>query len=98
MRIEEVDFAPGSPKEVLRKAFEVNLIRDDVWREMLKVRSEISHDYDGKAMEEHCNSIVSIYMGEFYELQDVVHDVKMVEWLIKKLSRGAVCLFEVGRV
>ena len=39
------DFPTGSPREVLRKAFEVGLIEDDIWMEMLKVRNEISHDY-----------------------------------------------------
>lgn len=62
------DFATGSPREVLRKAFAVNLIYDDVWMEMLKVRNEISHDYDGKVMEEHCNKIVNVYIDKFYEL------------------------------
>ena len=40
-------FATGSPREVLRKAFELNLISGDIWMEMLKVRNEFTHDYDG---------------------------------------------------
>ena len=37
----------GSPKEVMKKSFQVKLIQDDVWLEMLKIRNELSHDYDG---------------------------------------------------
>ena len=69
------DFAVGSPREVLRKAFEVNLIHDDIWMEMLKVRNEISHDYDGKIMEEYCRKIVDVYIDKFYELEAVVKDI-----------------------
>ena len=63
------DFATGSPREVLRKAFEVNLIHEDIWMEMLKVRNDISHDYDGKVMEEYCNKIVNVYIDKFEELR-----------------------------
>ena len=44
-------FATESPREVLRKAFELNLISGDVWMEMLKVRNEFTHDYDGTIVE-----------------------------------------------
>ena len=71
------DFATGSPREVLRKAFEVNLIHDDIWMEMLKVRNEISHDYDGKIMEEHCSKIVDKYIDKFYELVSCVENMNM---------------------
>lgn len=66
------DFALGSPREVLRKAFEVNLIQDDVWMEMLKVRNEISHDYDGKVIEEYCGKIVDTYIDKFYDFTEVI--------------------------
>ena len=66
------DFATGSPREVLRKAFEVNLIHDDIWMEMLKVRNEISHDYDGKIMKEYCKKIVDVYIDVFYELEAAI--------------------------
>lgn len=69
------NFATGSPREVLRKAFEVNLIQGDIWMEMLKVRNEISHDYDGKIMEEHCNKIVNVYIDKFYELVSSVENM-----------------------
>ena len=68
------DFATGSPREVLRKAFEVNLIHDDIWMEMLKVRNEISHDYDGKIMEEYCKKIVDVYIDIFYKLEAIIRE------------------------
>ena len=71
------DFATGSPREVLRRAFEVKLIHDDIWMEMLKVRNEISHDYDGKVMEEHCNKIVDEYIDKFYELVVSIEGMQM---------------------
>ena len=41
-------FVTGSPREVLREAYKANLISDDDWMEMLKVRNELAHDYDCK--------------------------------------------------
>lgn len=64
------DFPIGSPREVLRKAFETGLIDDDIWMEMLKVRNEISHDYDGKILKEYCEKIVGIYIEIFEKFRD----------------------------
>ena len=58
------DFPTGSPREVLRKAFEVGLIEDDIWMEMLKVRNEILHDYDGTILKSYCEKIVGNYIDE----------------------------------
>lgn len=44
---EITDFVTGSPKEVLKKAFQAKLISDDTWLEMLRTRNELAHDYDG---------------------------------------------------
>ena len=33
------DFVAGSPREVLREAYQANLINDDTWMEMLKIRN-----------------------------------------------------------
>lgn len=41
------DFVAESPIEVLRKAYKADLISDDIWMEMLKIRNELAHDYDG---------------------------------------------------
>ena len=38
-----MSFIAGSPREVLREAFQADLISDDAWMEMLKVRNELTH-------------------------------------------------------
>lgn len=69
------DFPTGSPREVLRKAFEVGLIEDDIWMEMLKVRNEISHDYDGTILKSYCEKIVGIYIAEMRTLESRIRDL-----------------------
>ena len=70
--------APGGPpvivppREVLREAFKANLISDDAWMDMLKVRNELAHDYDCEIVKKHCNTIVEKYIDLFYEFEEVV--------------------------
>ena len=52
-----VDFPKGSPREVLRKAFDFQLISSEVWMEMLRNRNELTHDYDGEVIKEICHEI-----------------------------------------
>ena len=40
-------FVAGSPREVLRESFKAELIQGDEWMDMLKVRNQLAHDYDG---------------------------------------------------
>lgn len=56
------DFVAGSPREVLRAAFRAELISEDVWMEMLKVRNLLVHDYNGDIVEEYCQVIVHEYI------------------------------------
>ncbi len=65
-------FVAGSPREVLREAFKANLISDEDWIKMLKVRNELAHDYDCEIVKTHCNTIVNKYIDLFYEFEDVV--------------------------
>ena len=51
---EITDFVAGSPREVLRHSFKARLIQGDEWMEMLKVRNQLSHDYDGLVVKEYC--------------------------------------------
>ncbi|HJA66666.1 antitoxin [Lachnoclostridium sp. An169] len=69
-------FISGSPREVLRQAYKAELISDDVWMEMLKVRNQLSHDYDGDIVKEFCGRIVNIYIERFYEFKDTVEKLK----------------------
>lgn len=46
-------FVAGSPREVLRESYQANLISDDAWMEMLKIRNELAHDYDCEIVKTH---------------------------------------------
>ena len=65
-------FVSGSPREVLREAFKANLISDEAWMNMLKVRNELTHDYDCEIVKTHCNTIVEKYIDLFYDFEKVV--------------------------
>ena len=65
-------FVMGSPREVLRESFKANLISDDAWMDMLKVKNELAHDYDFEIVKTHCNTIVNKYIDLFYEFEAVV--------------------------
>jgi nucleotidyltransferase substrate binding protein (TIGR01987 family) len=66
------NFVSGSPKEVLRTAFGAGLIEDDAWMEMLGVRNELAHDYDGEIVTKHCRTIVSTYIDLMFEFENRV--------------------------
>jgi nucleotidyltransferase substrate binding protein (TIGR01987 family) len=63
------NFIAGSPREVLKAAFTANLIDDDEWMDMLKVRNELSHDYDGSIVLFHCQNIVTSYIDKMLDFQ-----------------------------
>lgn len=65
-------FVTGSPREVLRESFQANLISDDAWMQMLKVRNELTHDYDCEIVRKHCNTIVETYIDLFYDFENAV--------------------------
>lgn len=64
------DFVSGSPKEVLKKAFSAELISDDRWLMMLRVRNELAHDYDSEIIKGRCRDITGCYIDLFYEFSD----------------------------
>ena len=66
---EITDFVAGSPREVLRHSFKARLIQGDEWMEMLKVRNQLSHDYDGLVVKEYCQTIVDSYIGKLEEFK-----------------------------
>ncbi|HBA70504.1 MAG TPA: antitoxin [Lachnospiraceae bacterium] len=66
------DFVAGSPREVLKKAFQASLIHDNTWMEMLQMRNQLSHDYDGDIIKSCCKLITENYLNEFYEFQETV--------------------------
>lgn len=66
------DFVAGSPREVLRKAFQAGMITGDKWMRMLEVRNRLIHDYDGEIIKDYCQVIVKDYIDCFLEFQDWV--------------------------
>lgn len=67
-----IGFVTGSPREVLKEAFKAKMISDDAWMNMLKIRNELTHDYDGTVLKSHCNSIVNKYIDLFNEFEITV--------------------------
>ena len=45
------------------------LITGDVWMDMLKIRNQLAHDYDGVIVKKYCHIIVDEYIGKFEEFQ-----------------------------
>lgn len=44
---------------------------------MLKVRNEISHDYDGTILKSYCEKIVGIYIDKMKEFESRVQNLVM---------------------
>ena len=65
-------FVTGSPREVLKQSFQANLITGDEWIEMLKVKNQLAHDYDGVIVKEHCQTIIHEYIDKLYDFKTVV--------------------------
>ena len=72
-----IGFVTGSPRDVLKEAFKANLIGDDGWMEMLKVRNELTHDYDGAVVKAHYEMIVGKYIDLFYEFEKIVKELAL---------------------
>lgn len=66
------DFVAGSPREVLRKAYKAELISDDIWMEMLKIRNQLAHDYDGVIVKEYFQKIIGEYIDHLYAFKEHV--------------------------
>ena len=69
------NFVSGSPREVLRTSFQAELITGDEWMDMLKVRNELSHDYDGEVVATHCQTIIHAYVDIMFVFQEKVEEI-----------------------
>ncbi len=69
-KLEVLDFAIGSPREILQQAFLNRLIEDDLWMQMLRVRNQLTHDYDGSLAAEKFEDIIHAYYGLFEKFRD----------------------------
>ena len=67
-----VDFPKGSPREVLRKAYEFQLISDEAWLDMLRDRNDLTHDYDGEIVKSVCGRLTGSYLDLFEAFKDIV--------------------------
>lgn len=45
--------------------------------EMLKVRNELAHDYDGEIVKEDCQAIVQTYIDLFYGFEKTLKKLKI---------------------
>ena len=68
-------FVAGSPREVLRTAFKAGMISDEIWMEMLKIRNQLVHDYDGVIVKEYCQRIVQEYIDKLWEFRKRVEEI-----------------------
>jgi len=72
------DFAKGSPREILKEAYQANMINDEKWLEMLAKRNEIVHQYEDYAVvDDWCERITNEYIPLFQALADYVQKIKL---------------------
>ena len=69
-KLEILDFAVGSPRETLQQAFTNRIIADDLWMQMLRVRNQLAHDYDGTFAAEKFQDIIKVYYPLCEELRE----------------------------
>lgn len=72
-------FVAGSPREVLKQSFQAELITGDEWMDMLKIRNQLAHDYDGIIVKEHCQTIIHLYIDKLYEFKASVEKLMKVD-------------------
>lgn len=65
-------FAVGSPRETLQQAFTNGIIDNDQWMQMLRVRNQLSHDYEGTFAAEKFQDIINVYYPLFVKLKENV--------------------------
>ena len=68
-KLEILGFAIGSPRETLQQAFTNGIIDNDQWMQMLRVRNQLAHDYDGTFAAEKFQDIIQVYYPLFVRLK-----------------------------
>jgi Nucleotidyltransferase substrate binding protein like. len=72
-KLEILGFAIGSPRETLQQAFTNGIIDNDQWMQMLRVRNQLAHDYEGTFAAEQFQDIIKVYCPLFEKFEgDVV--------------------------
>jgi len=73
------DFVVGSPKEVLRKGFQTELIaEEEMWLEIHNLRNQIAHTYEDTELLEYYHQIVSKYIKKFEELKQRIEELPAI--------------------
>lgn len=70
--LEILGFAIGSPRDTLKQAFTNGIIDDDRWMQMLRVRNQLAHDYDGTFAAEKFQDIIKVYYQLFVKFKENV--------------------------
>ncbi|MCL2610478.1 MAG: HI0074 family nucleotidyltransferase substrate-binding subunit [Defluviitaleaceae bacterium] len=71
-----INFAKGSPREILKEAYSADVINDEKWISMLKARNEIVHEYkDLDSVNEWCEKIIKEYIPLFEELLEYTKSI-----------------------
>ena len=70
--LEILGFAIGSPRDTLKQAFTNGIIDDDRWMQMLRVRNQLAHDYDGAFAAEKFQDIIKVYYQLFVKFKENV--------------------------
>ena len=65
-----LDFAIGSPRDTLQQAFTNRIIDDDKWMQMLRIRNQLAHDYDGSLAVKEFEVIVNEYIPLFEQFKN----------------------------
>lgn len=71
-RMSVMDFAVGSSRETLQAAYMNGLIFDDEWLQMLRVRNQLAHDYDGSLASKTFELIISVFFDCFEKFKNHV--------------------------
>lgn len=69
-KLEILDFAIGSPQETLQQSFKNHIVTDDKWLQMLRVRNQLAHDYDGTFAAEQFQNIINVYYPLFEDFKN----------------------------
>lgn len=70
-----VDYITGSPKENLKKAFELKMVDDNgIWLEMLNFRNDLSHEYGRAITEENVSRILDFYLKFLTDFEKKMSD------------------------
>ncbi|MCY4199485.1 MAG: nucleotidyltransferase substrate binding protein [Rhodobacteraceae bacterium] len=78
LEAENVVFEQITPRAVIRKAFEAQVIRQgDVWQDALDARNKISHTYDFKDFERVVEAIEQHYLSAFGELYEYLMKLRL---------------------